>query len=177
MYTGRFPRLTLGRSRHAPPVDFEDDEGRAIALRTFGNDPVDDEREALVDMYLAFDPAERSLGVPPIRESRIRTWQGRILDGYCVLAWDDERAIGQAVLVEDEHTNHELAVFIHQDYHHAGIGTHLVEALLAYGKDQGVDNVWLLVEHENEPARQLYDDVGFTVTDDEDHAVVMALSL
>jgi ribosomal protein S18 acetylase RimI-like enzyme len=84
---------------------------------------------------------------------------------------------GQAVLVEDKHGNHELAIFIHQDYHHAGIGTRLMKALLAYGKRQGVDDVWLLVEQENRPAKQLYDDLGFTVTEEQGHAVMMATSL
>lgn len=177
MYTGHFPELGFGRTRHAPPVTFEDEAGREIAIRVYGEGPVDDEYEALVDMYLDFDPAQRSLGIPPRTEARIREWQDRILGDHCVVAWHDDRPVGQAVLVEDEFGNHELAIFVHQAYHHAGIGTRLVEALLAHGEREGVDNVWLLVEGGNEPARRLYDDAGFTVTDDEDHALVMALSL
>ncbi|WP_336136406.1 GNAT family N-acetyltransferase [Natronomonas amylolytica] len=177
MYTGRFPRPGSIRTRRGPPVDFEDDAGREIALRAFGDGPVDDERDALVDMYLGFDPSHRSLGIPPVRESRIRKWQDKLLGGYCVLAWHRERAVGQAVLVEDEHGAHELAIFVHQAYHHAGIGTRLMKALLAYGKRQGVEDVWLLVERSNRPARRLYDDVGFVVTEDQGHAVVMAMSL
>lgn len=177
MYTGSFPRPDAARSRRGPPVDFEDGDGREIALRAFGDGPLSDERDALLDMYLDYDPAERSLGIPPVREDKLRTWLDRLLEGYCVLAWHDERPVGQAVLLEDGHGNHELAVFIHQDYHHAGIGTRLVETLLAYGKRRGVEDVWLLVEGENRPARNLYEDVGFTITDDRNHAVVMALSL
>lgn len=177
MYTGQFPKLAVERAGDPPPVTFEDGDGREIALRAFGDGPVDDEREALLDMYLDFDPSERSLGIPPVREPKIRTWLDQFLDGYCVVAWHGERAIGQAVLIEDDYGNHELAIFVHQDYHGAGIGTHLVETLLAYGKRQGVEGVWLLVERENRPARKLYEDVGFTVTDDRNHAVVMARSL
>lgn len=177
MYTGSFPRPVSLRFGRGPPVDFEDDDGREIALRAFGDGPVDDEREALVDLYVAFDPSQRSLGIPPVRESKIREWQDVLLDGYCVVAWHGERAVGQAVLVEDKHGNHELAIFIHQDYHHAGIGTRLMKALLAYGKRQGVDDVWLLVEQDNRPAKQLYNDLGFTVTEEQGHAVMMATSL
>lgn len=177
MYTGRFPRPDFESSWRGPPVDFEDGDGREIALRAFGNGPVGGEWEALLDMYLDYDPSERSLGIPPLQESKIRTWLDRLLDGYCVVAWHDERAVGQAVLLEDKHGTHEMAVFVHQDYHHTGIGTRLIEALLAYGKRQGVEDVWLLVERENRPARNLYNDIGFTVTEDQNHAVVMALSL
>lgn len=177
MYTGEFPKRGVERTNNPPPDDFEDGEGREIALRVFGTGPVADEREALLDMYLDYDPGERSLGIPPVRESKIRKWLDQLLDGYCVVAWHAERAVGQAVLIEDEHGNYELAIFVHQDYHGVGIGTRLVEALLAYGTRQGVSNVWLLVERENRPARNLYEDVGFTVTDDRNHAVVMALSL
>ncbi|MFT4882828.1 MAG: ribosomal protein S18 acetylase RimI-like enzyme [Natronomonas sp.] len=177
MYTGPFPRPDAAQSRRGPPIDFEDDDGREIALQAFGDGPVDDEREALVDMYVDFDPSERSLGIPPRTESKIRRWQDQLLSDYCVVAWHDERAVGQAVLIEDKHGNYELAIFVHQEYHHVGIGTRLIEALLAYGKQQGVENVWLLVEQSNRPAKQLYDDVGFNLTEDQGHAVVMARSL
>lgn len=177
MYTGQFPEPAVERTGDLPPVTFEDDEGREIALRAFGDGPVEDEYEALVDLYLDFDPSERSLGIPPVREPKIRTWLDQILSDYCVVAWHGERAIGQAVLIEDDCGNHELAIFIHQDYHGAGIGTQLIETLLGYGRRQGVEAVWLLVERENRPARHLYEDVGFTVAEDRNHAVVMARAL
>ena len=74
----------------APPVVFEDKEGRAIEIRPY--EGTDEETEALVEMYGAFDPADRAQGIPPGKEDRIRTWLSNILDEEClnVVAWDGE---------------------------------------------------------------------------------------
>lgn len=165
MYGGRFP--PLGRDHvEPPPLSFDDESGRRIEIRVHGDGPVPDETEALVDLYLDFDPQYRSLGIPPTREDDVREWLDVVLADHCVVAWHGDRAVGQAVLVESDGDEYELAVFVHQDYHGAGIGTRLVEALLAYGRERGVRHVWLLVERDNRLAVALYRDVGFVVTDD-----------
>lgn len=128
-------------------------------------------------MYLDFDPAFRTLGVPPAGEARVRRWQDRLLAGHCVLAWHGDRVVGQAVLVADGEGSHEFAIFLHQDYHGAGIGTALAEALLTHGRAAGVKEVWLLVERTNRPAVALYTDVGFVVTENLGSDVEMALTM
>lgn len=177
MYKGHFPRLGATVELRPPPFSFTDAAGREIAIRTYGSTEGVDEYEALVDLYLAFDPRHRSLGIPPGDERRIREWLDVLLAGHCVLAWHEGRPIGQAVLVEDEGTSYELAIFVHQDYHGAGVGSHLLPATLTYGRQQGVEDVWLLVERGNRLAVDLYNDVGFAVVDDEGYDVRMALTL
>lgn len=177
MYQGHFPPLGHLEAVASPPITFVDHEGREIDLRTYGEGPVDGEYEAVVEMYRAFDPQFRTLGIPPVGEPAIRAWQDAILAGHCVLAWHGERVVGQAVLVEDGTGSHELAIFLHQDYHGAGIGTRLTEALLSYGRERGVTRVWLLVEGVNRPAVNLYHDVGFAVSDRVGSEVEMSLSM
>lgn len=128
-------------------------------------------------MYLDFDPSQRSLGLPPIRERRIREWLDVLLDGDNVLAWDRDKVIGQAVLVDSGEQECELAIFLHQDYHGAGIGTQLTETLLSYGKTRGIRRVWLVVERSNSPAVALYHDVGFTLARSLGHDVEMEIFL
>lgn len=176
MYRGHFPPLGQDTLVEPPPYTFVDHEGREIDVRVYGDGPVEDEYEALVRMYCEFDPTDRTLGIPPTDEERIRQWQDVILQGLCVLAWHGERVAGQAVLVEDGEC-WELAIFLHQDYHGAGIGTRLTEVLLSYGREQGVEDVWLLVERDNRPAINLYNDVGFAVTDDRGYDIEMALTM
>lgn len=94
-----------------------------------------------------------------------------------MLAWHDDRAVGQAVLIEEEPGRCELAIFLHQDYHSAGIGTRLLEATLSYGREHGVEYVWLLVERENRRAVNLYNDVGFSVVETTNYDITMALTL
>ncbi|MFQ3318278.1 MAG: GNAT superfamily N-acetyltransferase [Natronomonas sp.] len=177
MYKGHFPKLGHRWGLKHPPLRFEDGDGRAIDIHPYGNGPIGDEYEALVEMYLDFDPRHRSLGIPPTEASQIREWLDRILEDYCVLAWHGDQPIGQAVLIEDDPGRHELAIFLHQAYHGAGIGTHLLEATLGYGKRHGISHVWLLVERENRPAVNLYNDVGFAVVNDFGHDLEMALTL
>ncbi|MFC7229024.1 GNAT family N-acetyltransferase [Salinirubellus salinus] len=165
MYGGHYPPLAFDARARPPPLRFEDRTGRTIDIREYGDGPVDDEYGALVGCYLTFAPRHRSFGLPPTDEDRIRAWQDTILRGHCVVAWHGDRAVGQAVLVPDGEGDHEFAIFVHQDYHAAGIGTQLTHAVLALGRDRGVDRVWLLVEGSNRDAVQLYREVGFTLRD------------
>lgn len=165
----------------SPPRRFVDRAGREIAVRRFGRhrSAVDGEREALVGMYTAFDPADRAQGIPPSDESAIRDWLDQLLvDGAVnVLAWDGQEVAGHALLVPDESDAHELAVFVHQRYQGAGIGTRLVRALLGAGAADGIERVWLTVERWNDPAIALYRGVGFETTDAGSFDLEMALRL
>ncbi|WP_372911170.1 N-acetyltransferase family protein [Salinigranum sp.] len=159
-----------------PPVTFEDREERGITIRAY--DGSDEEEEALVEMYEAFDPADRAQGIPPGKTERIRTWLSNILDEDClnVVAWDGETAAGHATLVPDGDA-YELAIFVLQAYQRAGIGRKLMEALLGYGREEGVEKVWLTVERWNKPAVGLYKDTGFETSDAESFELEMTIRL
>jgi RimJ/RimL family protein N-acetyltransferase len=159
-----------------PPLSFEDREGRAIEVRA--HDGSDAEREAVVDMYVAFDPADRAQGIPPGSEDRIRTWLADLLEkeSLNVVAWDGGTAAGHATLVPDGDT-YELAIFVLQAYQEAGIGTRLLRALLGYGAESGVDRVWLSVERWNSPAIGLYEKLGFEISDAESFEMEMSVRI
>jgi ribosomal protein S18 acetylase RimI-like enzyme len=177
VYGGHFPPLSEGHRVHPPPLRFRDGEDREIALRRYGEGPVADELGALVAMYLAYDPSDRTLGIPPVTEERIREWQAHMLADHCVLAWHGDRVVGQASLVADRDGTHELAIFLDGDYQGAGIGTRLTETLLSHGRERGVRDVWLLVERGNRAAVHLYREVGFVVTEDDGYDLEMSLSM
>jgi ribosomal protein S18 acetylase RimI-like enzyme len=166
----------------APPRTMTDREGRTVTLRAVGEgeDAVDTEsaREALFEMYEAFDPADRAQGLPPAGESRIRDWLDNVLDEgrYNVIASVEGEAAGHATLVPDV-DSYELAIFVLQDYQQAGIGTALIETLLGHGADRGVERVWLTVERWNSAAVHLYEKVGFETCDSESFELEMALRL
>lgn len=162
-----------------PPRRFADGEGREIAVREYGSHHGhDEEREELVEMYLDFAPEDRAQGIPPVGEERIRRWLDVLLggDGFNVVAWHDARAVGHATLVSDEGA-YELAIFVHDEYQNAGIGTRLLEALLGLGERHGVERVWLSVERWNDPAIALYEKVGFEHTGEGGFELKMTLRL
>lgn len=159
-----------------PPRTFEDKDGRDIEIRAVDGDQ--DTREALVDMYLQFDPADRAQGIPPGQESRIRDWLDNIMCEDClnVVAWHGDDAVGHATLVPDEDA-HELAIFVLQAFQGSGVGTRLIEALLGHGQERSATKIWLTVERWNRPAVALYKKVGFEVCDSESFEMEMAIRL
>lgn len=166
-----------------PPLDVEDDDGDAIALRRYGEGQVDDAFEALVAMYVDFSPAHRAQGIPPIGRDRVERWLEQLLDGVDVVAWHGERAVGHATLVSAEDVEwtddqvHELAIFVHQSHQGRGIGKALMRALLGAAADDGVECVWLTVERWNDAAVGLYRSVGFEYLDPDSFEMEMGLRL
>jgi ribosomal protein S18 acetylase RimI-like enzyme len=142
----------------APPLSFTDSDGREIAVREAG----ETDREGLVEMYDDFDPAQRAQGTPPLGEDAIRAWLDRLDEGENVVAVHNGRVVGHVSFVPDGTGRHELAIFVHQDYQRAGIGTRLVRAGLGHARDRGIDYVWLTVEAWKRGAQKLYSDAGFS---------------
>ena len=162
-----------------PPRSFEDREGREFRVHAYGEGPAEDETEALVEMYVAFDPEDRAQGIPPTGEDRVRGWLENILAPDCVnvVAWHDGDAIGHATLVPDGEDAYELAIFVLAAYQNAGVGTRLIEALLGAGREEGIDRVWLTVERWNTPAVNLYRKVGFESAESGSFEMEMAARL
>lgn len=157
-----------------PPHKFTDREERDIEIRRYDGD-----LEALVDMYLDFDPEDRAQGIPPTQEKGIREWLDALLADDCVnvIAWDGDDPVGHATLVSDEHGASELAIFVLRAYQEAGIGTQLIEALLGAGRAEGITRVWLTVERWNTAAVALYKKVGFESSDTGGFELEMAAKL
>jgi len=160
----------------APPVAFTDREERTVEVRPY--EATERGHEALVSMYDAFDPADRAQGIPPSGEERIREWLDAILEDDClnVIAWCGDEAAGHATLVPDGDA-YELAIFVHQEYQRAGIGTHLIRGLLGHGQAAGVEKVWLTVERWNRAAVSLYKKIGFETSNAESFELEMGLRL
>lgn len=158
----------------SPPVAFTDRDDRAIEIRCYDGD-----FEALVSMYVDYEPSDRAQGIPPAKEEAIRRWLETILADECVnvVAWHGEHAVGHATLVPDEKRAYELAIFVQNEFQEAGIGTRLMAALLGRGHELGVERVWLTVERWNTAAINLYEKMGFEASDPEGFELEMAARL
>ena len=148
-----------GSESATPPHTFVDDEGRTIELRDGSEADIGN----LVDLYAAFHPGDRSQGLPPRTEAKTREWLSHVFPtgSLHVVAWDDDQAIGHAFLVPAGDDRHELAIFVRRSHQAAHIGTELMYALLEYGHNEGVEEVWLSVESRNDHAITLYRNLGF----------------
>ena len=68
-------------------------------------------------------------------------------------------ASGEAALDGDWLGLHNLTVA--EDHRRQGLGTQVLGALLEWGAERGATTAWLHVEVDNDPARGLYERVGF----------------
>ena len=173
--TGRTYPDEVADSFPEPLVSFTDGEDREISIEESGVEDFD----RLVEMYDAFDPADRAQGIPPVKEEAVREWLDTLLseESVNVVAVHDGEPAGHAILVPDREGAYELAVFVLHDYQSAGIGTRLLEALLGSGRAAGVEKVWLTVERWNEPAIALYKKLGFETSNAESFELEMAIRL
>ncbi len=151
-----------------PPVSFADGEGRNVTIRAYH----EDDFESLVAMYDDFDPAQRAQGTPPVGEDAVRDWLRDVAErpgddgvpgSVNAVAVHGDRVVGHVVFVPDGVGRHELAIFVHQDYQGAGVGTELILAGLGHARREGVENVWLTVEKWKRGAQRLYGRAGFTM--------------
>jgi ribosomal protein S18 acetylase RimI-like enzyme len=143
----------------SPPLSFTDSSEREIHVRPYRPDDF----EGLVSMYDDFDPAQRAQGTPPIRTEDIRDWLTGVLEGVNVVALYDDRPVGHISFVPDGTDRHELAIFVHQEFQRAGIGTNLMAAGLGHAREQGVGYVWLSVEVWKRDIQRFYSRAGFSV--------------
>jgi len=152
-----------------------DREGRGIELREAGAEDI----EALVEMYLAFDPQDRAQGIPPAGEDSIREWLELLEaeDALHVIALHEGDVVGHVMLVADRHDGYELAIFVLQSHQGAHIGTELVRTGLGLAQDRGIERVWLSVERWNDAAVALYEKIGFETTGSASFEMEMALRL
>ncbi|MDY6774501.1 MAG: GNAT family N-acetyltransferase [Halobacteria archaeon] len=172
----QYPEKSVSRFE-SPPLRFEDRDGRDIRLREYGRSEVEDEFEALFEMYRGFDTQDRAQGIPPIDEDEIRDWLDSITDGVSVVAWSESTAVGHAILVPDGEGRHSLAIFVDQEYQRSGIGSRLIRALLGHAVKKDVDEIWLTVERWNEAAISLYRDVGFEKLSTEPFGMRMGMEI
>lgn len=159
---------------HCPPrcPRFVDATGTPLLVRPL----TDERRPALIAMYREYDPADRSMGLPPAGEAEIERWLDRLRErGTNLLAVADERVLGHAGFVPTD-GDPEFLVYVHGDAHGRGIGTELTRQAVAYAADAGHDGLLLNVHADNEPAVAVYRKLGFETVDREGGELTMRLS-
>lgn len=158
-----------------PSREFTDQEGREIHIERL----TEKDHEALITMYIAFDPEDRAQGIPPSSEPDIREWVEAVTAEDClnIVAWHGEDIVGHVMFVPDGTGASELAIFVQQAYQGAYIGTELIRTGLGAAADAGIENVWLTVERWNTPAVTLYEKIGFETNENTSFELEMSLRL
>ncbi len=106
------------------------------------------------------------MGIPPREVSAIRDWLGTLDDTGCnVVAWSDGEVVGHACFAATDDDVPEMLVYVDPAYHGRGLGTELVEQVVARADHRGHEALTLHVHGDNEAAVSVYRSLGFeTVT-------------
>lgn len=152
---------------------FVDKTGGIWTFRVATTDDIDQ----LLEMYRAFDSADRAQGIPPAADHRCQSWLETLFaEGYNIVAEGQNRLVGHVVFTAADDLNPELAVFVHPEYHNRGIGTELCKQAAAAAVEAGCETLMLHVEQKNRAAIAVYERLGFEIVDGE-FGFEMVLSL
>lgn len=122
------------------------------------------DREALIEMYVNYDPEYRCLGLPPLTRGGIETWIDYLgKNGFAIIAEKNGKIVGHLVIVPDERNRVDLTIFIHQDYQDRGLGQEMMKLIIDYCRKAGFDGITLVTERSNSRAIHVYRKLGFQI--------------
>ena len=107
---------------------------------------------------------------------------GKGMADYCIVADDDGRVIGAAwtrIMNDYGHVDDDtpsFAISLYKEYRGQGIGTRLMENMLALLKEKGYERASLAVQKANYAVR-MYEKVGFKTVGENDEEFIMVCEL
>jgi len=152
------PRVSESTIAHAPHAFITKRED-PILITALG----DSRADALVAMYLAYEPRNAFWGLPPIRDDACRHWvRGMIANGLNLVALSiDAGAVGHAALFPMQADACEMLVVVSPPFQNRGIGTQLSWCAVQLAHEVGFCRIWLSVETTNLRARHVFRKCGF----------------
>ncbi len=126
---------------------------------------------------------------PPVREiieqPELKLYYedfGKGMADYCIVADDNGRVIGAAwtrIMNDYGHVDDDtpsFAISLYKEYRGQGIGTRLMENMLALLKEKGYERASLAVQKANYAVR-MYEKVGFKTVGENDEEFIMVCEL
>ena len=95
-----------------------------------------------------------------------QTWRGRLSnpDGPTFLALDRDVPMGIDGVYAEEGEHHLVAMWVAPDARRSGVGAALTQAVIDWVAARGERRLLLGVAEDNDPARKLYESLGFRFT-------------
>uniref|UniRef100_A0A7J2TIW9 GNAT family N-acetyltransferase n=1 Tax=Archaeoglobus fulgidus TaxID=2234 RepID=A0A7J2TIW9_ARCFL len=117
-----------------------------------------------MEMYLNYDPEDRSLGLPPVGRAALEKWISYIEQkGFSIIAEHEGNVVGHLAIVEDDNDKGvvDLAIYLAKKYQNHGIGTEMVRAIIEYCKKVCYRKITLVCDRLNWRAIRVYKKCGF----------------
>lgn len=138
---------------------YVDDEGKAVLIRPYREASF----ESLLELYDAIKTS--TLAVPPDDTDDREAWLRRLeAEGWNLIATRGDDVVGHVGVVPADAATPEFVIFVHPDARNRGIGTELLEHVVARAADRAHDELHLNVSRRRRQAIAVYENVGFEVT-------------
>jgi RimJ/RimL family protein N-acetyltransferase len=138
-------------------------DGRTVNVRPI----TPDDREGLTEMHATMSPEALRWGMPPYTPENIQRRMDRLPNSIALAAEHGGRIVGHATINKQTHPRRRgvsgYNIYLHQDYHDAGLGTAMTAIILQEARDQGLHKVNLEVVAENTIAVHVYEKTGFKI--------------
>jgi RimJ/RimL family protein N-acetyltransferase len=136
--------------------------GRTVLIRKF---EIKD-KEQLIEMYESLSNETVRWALPPYTRERIESgWLSNLQNLLAIVAFYKDKIVGHAQIFKFPHPRRkgtgDLIIYLHQDFHNAGLGTAMLRELIVLAKEAGLHRIGLSVVADNELAIRLYQKFGF----------------
>ncbi|MDQ2052456.1 GNAT family N-acetyltransferase [Natronolimnohabitans sp. A-GB9] len=161
-------------TEHCPPrcPRYIDDAGDPVLIELY-DVPVD---ESLLAMYDAVETT--TMALPPDDPAERKRWLRRLTsEGWNLVATCNDEIVGHVAVVPADASEPEFVIFVHPQYQNRGIGTELLEHVVAHADHREHDELQLNVSRDRPRAIAVYEKVGFNVTSTNVIDLEMALPL
>lgn len=126
-----------------------------------------EDKEKLIEMYASLSSEAVRWGMPPYTKEFIERWFSNLHNLIFLVALYDDEIVGDAHIYKLPHPRRkgtgDLAIYLHQDFHNAGLGTAMLTKLIELAKKEGLHRIGLSVIADNKPAIHLYQKFGFKI--------------
>jgi RimJ/RimL family protein N-acetyltransferase len=138
-------------------------DGRQVTLRFLNAN----DKNALFQMFSTMSAEALEWSMAPYTIEVIDRWIGNIPHLIALVAEYNDKIVGYAVIYKYPHQRRrgigDLAIYLHQDFQKAGLGTAMTEKLLQLAKDEKMHKIELTLVADNEIAKNLYLKLGFKI--------------
>jgi putative acetyltransferase len=138
-------------------------DGRQVTVRFLNAN----DRDGLFQMFSSMSAEALEWSMAPYAMEIIDRWIANIPHLIPLVAECNEKIVGYAVIYKFPHQRRkgigDLAIYLHQDFQKAGLGTAMTEKLLKLARGEKMHKIELTVVADNEIAKNVYRKLGFKI--------------
>ena len=136
-------------------------DGRTVTLRFL----VRKDKKGLEEFFASMSAKALEWGNPPYTDEVVDGWISNLENMIALVAIYDERIVGYAMISKGTRERRkgvgDLAMYLHQGFQNAGLGTAILTRLLNVARKEGLHRIGIHVIEGNKIAIHLYEKFGF----------------